>query len=107
MLARSAETAKKIMQDLEIDAQLMQEFKAQVRATGNGTLHDPRFPFCAIVEPVLGGHLIKVEDTRKNWFGREVGRYKHTPDEESSIVESGPAAMAIMMLEMTIGKEPD
>ncbi len=90
------------MQDLEIDEQLMQEFKAQVRATGTGTLHDPRFPFCAIVELIRGGHLIKIEDTRRNWLGREVGRYKHRPEEESSIVDSGPAMMAIMMLEMAL-----
>ncbi|CAN7258187.1 hypothetical protein LJR098_001061 [Rhizobium sp. LjRoot98] len=94
------------MQDFEIDEKLLQDFKTQVRATGVGSLRDPRWPFRATVARVSGGHLIKIEDIRKNWFGREVGRYKHRPEEESSIVDSGPAMMAIMMLEMTIGKKP-
>ncbi|MFQ6238255.1 hypothetical protein [Sinorhizobium meliloti] len=100
---RRRKRPRRKMQDL-IDAELQRIFKRTVAKAGRGTMHDPRYPYRATVEPTKAGHLIRIEHTRKRWrwFGREVLRFEHTPDHEGNTVASGPAEWAIGILEDVI-----
>ncbi|MEY9198463.1 hypothetical protein ABIA16_003579 [Sinorhizobium fredii] len=90
------------MQDFDLDSELLKEFRRQVRDTGSGRFHDPQYQFAVTVGPTKHGHMIKVEDTTKRWWGREIVKHEHPLDKRSPIADNGPATVAIMILQMVI-----
>jgi hypothetical protein len=88
------------MQDF--DQKLLREFRSQVRDTGTATFHDPKFPYSMTVEPSKRGHLIRIQDTRKRWWGREVMKYEHPLDDHVEIADNGPATVGLNILSRAI-----
>ncbi|MBY3363738.1 hypothetical protein [Rhizobium laguerreae] len=103
MGTRSAETAKQKMQDL--DQALLKQFRTQVRTTGSGQFQDPALPYLITIKPSKDGHTIIIEDTRRRWWGRQLVKHEHSLDKHLEVVDNGPVAMAIMLLEMVVERK--
>ena len=91
------------MQDL--DAELLKEFRERVRNTGSGTFQDPSQPYEVSVQPTKTGHVITIIDTRKRWYGRDLIKHEHSLDKHLEIVDNGPAAVAVNLLQMVIERK--
>lgn len=66
---------------------------------------DPKYPYQANLKRDGAGYLITVEDTRKRWWGRTVGKRHTTKKPVFGSSTQGPAFEALAMVQYCIDAE--
>lgn len=86
----------------EFDQKLLRDFRNQVLATGMAAFHDPQFQYSLTVTPTKHGHLIRIQDTSKRWWGREVIKYEHPLTNHVEVADNGPGTVGLNILSWAI-----
>lgn len=90
----------------QFDRELVRKLYRAVINGEDAVFHDPQYPYLLTLKPLGQAWEIKIEDTRKRWWGRTVRKKRTTSRPANGIsMSQGPAFDALM--ELTFVLEAD